>query len=245
MSTRRIPKPCLRDRTVHTSHGWNCHSGGLIALKQSARLSRLALYAYSTWQWHVFTLRFWIEGSCLQLDMVFASFIRDANGVKEIRKILGDDGKHIKIISKIENHQGLVKWVLAYYIALLSVRKQLCFSLDEILAESDGLMVARGDMGIEIAPEKVFLAQKMMIGRSNKAGKPIICATQVSRRKLRTVSNALFWWLVTTCSRSSFVLNLPLRIGFTRFLASVKSVGFVYPALGPAGPLMHPRWLGD
>jgi len=95
------------------------------------------------------------------VDFIAASFVRKGSDVHKIREVLDSNGgESTKIICKIENLEGLENY-------------------HEILAATDGIMVARGDLGMEIPPEKVFLAQKMMIREANIVGKFVITATQM------------------------------------------------------------------
>src|SRR5699024_8412250 len=95
------------------------------------------------------------------VDFVAASFIREHTDVITIKKLLEDnDAAHIEIISKIENREGVD-------------------NIDKIIEASYGIMVARGDLGVEIPPEEVPMVQKELIHKCNLEGKPVITATQM------------------------------------------------------------------
>lgn len=118
------------------------------------------------------------------VEYIAASFVRCADDLKKLRKFLKDNGgQDIKVISKIENGQGINNF-------------------DEILELSDGIMVARGDMGVEINFEKIPAIQKMMIEKCNREGKIVVTATQMlesmtenprpTRAEVSDVANAIY-----------------------------------------------------
>jgi len=131
--------------------------GGVLSDRKKINLpgTKVSLPALS--EKDVADIRFGVE---MGVDFVAGSFIRKAQDVLEIRRVIEEAGGHQQIISKVESQEGFD-------------------NLEDILQVSDGLMVARGDLGVEVPTEEVPLMQKRMIERANAMGKPVITATQM------------------------------------------------------------------
>ena len=156
-------------------------SGGTLSNNKSINIPGVSIHLPSLTEKDRDDLRFAAEQD---FDFVAASFVRKASDVEDIRACLREcGGEHIRIISKIENREGVD-------------------NLEEIIAASDGIMVARGDMGVEIPAHEVPIVQKRMIKSAIRKGKHVITATQMldsmirnprpTRAEVSDVANAVF-----------------------------------------------------
>ncbi|KAL5217231.1 hypothetical protein ABZP36_017915 [Zizania latifolia] len=102
-----------------------------------------------------------------KIDMIALSFVRKGSDLKAVRSVLGEHAKSIILMSKVENQEGVA-------------------NVDDIIANSDAFMIARGDLGMEIPIEKIFYAQKVMIHKCNTQGKPVVTATQMLESMIKS-----------------------------------------------------------
>ncbi len=156
-------------------------SGGVLGSRKGVNVPGISINLPAVTAKDIADIEFGIEQ---EVDFIAASFVRKAADVLEIRKLLEDRGAgDIQIIAKIESQEGVT-------------------NIDEILQVADGVMVARGDLGVEIPTEEVPLVQKMLITKCNNCGKPVITATQMldsmirnprpTRAEASDVANAIF-----------------------------------------------------
>ena len=155
--------------------------GGMLGSRKSINVPGLKLNLPSLTEKDIKDIK---DGINAGFDFIAASFVRKAQDVYDIRNLLKEnDGEHVRIISKIENREGIDNF-------------------DEILEASDGIMVARGDLSVEVPMEEVPIYQKRFIKKCYNAGKPVITATQMlesmmnnprpTRAEVSDVANAIF-----------------------------------------------------
>ncbi|MGB4504149.1 MAG: pyruvate kinase [Syntrophaceticus sp.] len=154
--------------------------GGELGNQKNVNVPGVALDLPSLTEKDIKDIHFGIDHN---VDLIAASFVRRASDVLAIRRILESRVANINIISKIENEEGVN-------------------NLDEIIKVSNGIMVARGDMGVVIPPQEVPLIQKTIIRKCNRIGKPVVTATQMldsmirnprpTRAEASDVANAIF-----------------------------------------------------
>ena len=156
-------------------------NGGTLSSNKSINIPGVHIHLPALTDKDISDIRFGVEND---FDYIAASFVRRAADVEAVRQVLHDcGGDDVRIIAKIENQEGVD-------------------NVDEILAAADGIMVARGDLGVEIPAARVPILQKQMIRKGLQAGKPVITATQMldsmmrnprpTRAEVSDVANAVF-----------------------------------------------------
>ena len=153
--------------------------GGILTPERGVNIPGVRLSVPSVTDKDLSHLLFGLEHG---VDFVALSFVREADDVLQVRQFLRARGADVPLIAKIEKHEAVD-------------------NIDEIIAEADGIMVARGDLGVEIPLKRVPLVQKEIISRCNRVGKPVIVATQMlqsmvhspypTRAEVSDVANAI------------------------------------------------------
>lgn len=168
---------CIKDKDIYCT----VLNGDVISNHKGVNVPDAIINLPSLTEKDISDIKFGIENG---VDFIAASFVRKASDIIEIKKVLEKfGGQDIKVIGKIENREGIQ-------------------NVDEIIKVSDGIMVARGDMGVEIPVEEVPLVQKRLIEKCFKNGKPVITATQMldsmirnprpTRAEASDVANAIY-----------------------------------------------------
>lgn len=133
-------------------------SGGMLKPRKGVNLPGIRTTLPGVTERDIAHIAFGVEN---EIEMIAVSFVRKGDDIRQVRNILENSGAgHVQIISKIENEEGIR-------------------ALDDIIEASDGIMVARGDLGVEVPVEQVPMMQKEMIDKCNMAGKPVIVATHM------------------------------------------------------------------
>ncbi|MCC8089271.1 MAG: pyruvate kinase [Rikenellaceae bacterium] len=155
-------------------------NGGKIKGKKSVNIPNVKMNLPSLTEKDIQFIHWAID---MDIDFIAHSFVRTKSDVLEVKKILKERGSHIKIISKIENQEGVD-------------------NIDEILDETYGVMVARGDLGVEIPAEHIPIAQRCLVNKCIESKKPVIIATQMlhsmiknprpTRAEVSDIANAIY-----------------------------------------------------
>lgn len=156
------------------------HNHGVIKLRKSINIPNVHINLPSLTEKDIEFVKFAIEN---KIDFIAHSFVRKKEDVIEIKNILGEHSSSIKVIAKIENQQGVD-------------------NIDEILDHTYGIMVARGDLGIEISAEKIPTIQRRIVRKCIESKKPVIIATQMlhtmiehprpTRAEISDIANAIY-----------------------------------------------------